>query len=356
MVIAIIGVLIALLLPAVQAAREAARRMQCSNNFKQHVIALHNYHDTQDGLPAAHAWLSPYKVSATATENDQMENEYWGPSFFILPFMEQTQLYENAVNEVKNYGSFVAQYNVQSLWNIVIPSVCCPSDSEVKKPAYTASPTARCSIVSCRGDVYARVDFYNNATALASNEYKGAQNRGVFGLFKFKSFASVVDGTSNTVVFSETVVSTAADDRTVKSGVLATYPAGGMASAYGASCFAQQNGNELLQPSGSVFNASYRGLRLGYGRIAISGFATVLPPNSPSCTPTDHNAGWSLYTATSYHTGGVNAGLLDGSVRFISNTINTGTLTNPQQLTGPSPYGVWGAYGTVDGGESQTLN
>jgi prepilin-type processing-associated H-X9-DG protein len=191
---------------------------------------------------------------------------------------------------------------------------------------------------------------------LASDEYKGAQNRGVFGLFKFKSFASIVDGTSNTVVFSETAVSIAADDRTVKSGVLATYPAGGMTSAYGASCFAQQSGNELLQPSGSVFNSSYRGLRFGDGRIAMSGFVTILPPNSPSCTPTDHNAGWSLYTATSYHTGGVNAGLLDGSVRFISNTINTETLTNPQQLTGPSPYGVWGAYGTIDGGESQTLN
>jgi prepilin-type processing-associated H-X9-DG protein len=286
-----------------------------------------------------------------------MEAELWGPSFFLLPFMEQTQLYENAVSEVKNHGSFMAQHNVQALWNIVVPSVCCPSDSEVKKPAYSiGTPTARSSIVSCRGDAYARVDFYNDTTALASNEYKGAQNRGVFGLFKFKSFASVVDGTSNTVVFSETAASSATDDRTIKSGVLATYTAGGMASAYGASCFAQQSGGDLLQPSGSTFHAAYRGMRFGNGRIAFSGFATILPPNSPSCTPTDHGAGWALYTATSYHTGGVNAGLLDGSVRFISNTINTGTLTNPQQLSGSSPYGVWGAYGTVDGGESQTLN
>jgi prepilin-type N-terminal cleavage/methylation domain-containing protein/prepilin-type processing-associated H-X9-DG protein len=355
-VIAIIGVLIALLLPAVQAAREAARRMQCSNNFKQHAIALHNYHDTQDGLPATRAWLNTHKVTATATETAQMSEEYWGPSFFILPFMEQTQLYENTINEVKNNGSFIYLHNVQALWNIVIPSACCPSDSEAKKPAYTAQPTARSSIVSCRGDIYARVEFYDDATLLAANEYKGGQNRGVFGVFKFKSFASIVDGTSNTVVFSETAVSIAMNDRTVKSGVLAFYTAGGMTSAYGASCFAQQNGNELLQPSGSAFNYSFRGLRFGDGRIAINGFATVLPPNSPSCTPNNQFSGWSLYTATSYHTGGVNAGLLDGSVRFISSTINTGILTNPQQLTGPSPYGVWGAYGTIDGGETQTLN
>jgi prepilin-type N-terminal cleavage/methylation domain-containing protein/prepilin-type processing-associated H-X9-DG protein len=357
-VIAIIGVLIAMLLPAVQAAREAARRMQCSNNLKQHALGLHNYHDTQDGLSAARAWLSPYKVTATATQNAQMANEYWGPSFFILPYIEQTQLYESAVNEIKNHGSFKKMYVTQALWNIVIPSVCCPSDSEVKKPAYTAgAPTARCSIISCRGDIFARVEFLNNTAALASNEYKGGQNRGVFGVFKFKSFASIVDGTTNTVVFSETAASTAANDRTVKSGILATYlPTGGMSSAYGALCFAQQSGNELLQPSGSTFGSSYRGFRFGDGRAAFSGFSTILPPNSPSCTPTNQTAGWALYTATSYHTGGVNAGLLDGSVRFISNTINTGTLTDLQQLTGPSPYGVWGVYGTIDGGESRTLD
>jgi prepilin-type N-terminal cleavage/methylation domain-containing protein/prepilin-type processing-associated H-X9-DG protein len=356
-VIAIIGVLIALLLPAVQAAREAARRMQCSNNFKQHSLALHNYHDIQDGLPAARNWLSPYKVSAIATDYAQMEVEYWSPSFFLLPFIEQTPLYESTVNTVKNYGAFIRSYNVQTLWNIVIPGVCCPSDGEAKKPAYTELyPSARSSIVSCRGDIYSRIEFYNSASLLATDEYKRGQNRGVFGVFKFKSFASVVDGTSNTVVFSETAASTAVDDRTVKSGILTKYATGGETSAYGASCFAQQSGGDLLQPSGSTFEASYRGLRFGDGRAAFGGFVTVLPPNSPSCSPSDHSAGWALYTATSYHTGGVNAGLLDGSVRFISNTIDTGTLTNPQQLSGSSPYGVWGAYGTVDGGESQTLN
>jgi hypothetical protein len=354
-VIAIIGVLIALLLPAVQAAREAARRMQCSNNFKQHALALHNYHDTQDGLPAARAWLSPNKVTATATELDQMNVEFWGPSFFLLPYMEQTQLYENAVSEVKNHGSYWQQYYVRALWDIVIPSICCPSDGEAKKPSHVAAyPQARCSIVSCRGDVYARIEFY--AAAVTSYEYTNAQNRGVFAPFKFKSFSAVTDGTSNTVVFSETATSASVNDRTVKSGVLATYPAGGMASAYGASCFAQQAGQELAQPSGGTFTASYRGNRFGDGRVSMSGFLTILPPNSPSCTPTDQTAGWSLYTVSSYHTVGVNAGLMDGSVRFISDTIYTGTLSTIQTLTGPSPYGIWGAYGTIDGGESLSVN
>ncbi|MDR2705441.1 MAG: DUF1559 domain-containing protein, partial [Planctomycetaceae bacterium] len=278
-----------------------------------------------------------------------------------LPYAEQVQLYERAVSEVKNNGYFTPLYNVQVLWNIVISSACCPSDAEVKKPAPTPTggspaPTARSSIISCRGDIFARIEFYDDSSALASNEFKGGQNRGVFGVFKFKSFASVVDGTSNTVVFSEAASSVTDSDRTVKSGVLTTYPAGGITSAYAASCFAQQNGSELLQPPSSTFKASYRGWRFGDGRMAFGGFSTILPPNSPSCTPSDHNGGWALYSVTSYHSGGVNVGLLDGSVRFISNTINTGTPTSLQQLTGPSPYGIWGAYGTIDGGESQTLN
>jgi len=57
----------------------------------------------------------------------------------------------------------------------------------------------------------------------------------------------------------------------------------------------------------------------------------------------------------SFHTGGVNAGFFDGSVRFISNTIHTGNLNLPAVRTGPSPYGVWGALGSPDGGESVTL-
>lgn len=113
------------------------------------------------------------------------------------------------------------------------------------------------------------------------------------------------------------------------------------------------NPGQLLESVGKT--ATYRGTRILDGRYAMGGFTAVLPPNSPSCTPTDHTAGWAVYSATSNHTGGVNVGLVDGSVTFVSETIDTGTLTLPQTLSGESTYGVWGAYGSINGGESKAF-
>jgi prepilin-type processing-associated H-X9-DG protein len=84
------------------------------------------------------------------------------------------------------------------------------------------------------------------------------------------------------------------------------------------------------------------------------GFNTILPPNGPSCT--EHRAGFPGYfTAQSFHSGGVNVALADGSVRFISETIDTGNLSAPHTGSGPSPYGVWGALGSKAGGEVVSL-
>jgi prepilin-type N-terminal cleavage/methylation domain-containing protein len=87
-VIAIIGILIALLLPAVQAAREAARRMQCSNNLKQIGLALHNYHDTHKSLPPG--WITILEPSG----RERPTYACWGWGALILPFVEQSALHE----------------------------------------------------------------------------------------------------------------------------------------------------------------------------------------------------------------------------------------------------------------------
>jgi prepilin-type processing-associated H-X9-DG protein len=88
------------------------------------------------------------------------------------------------------------------------------------------------------------------------------------------------------------------------------------------------------------------------GLAEVVGFNTVLPPNSPSGHER-HQAPAGIHSATSRHTGGVHALMADGAVRFISENINTGTLSAPSPDTtgGQSPYGVWGALGSKSGGE-----
>ena len=99
----------------------------------------------------------------------------------------------------------------------------------------------------------------------------------------------------------------------------------------------------------------------------MTGFATILPPNGPNCITAIPTGGWgglrnnrSIQPPSSFHTGGVNGALGDGSVRFISETIETGNLaTNPLPYVGnpgaASPFGTWGALGSINGGESVSL-
>jgi len=120
---------------------------------------------------------------------------------------------------------------------------------------------------------------------------------------------------------------------------------------------ALHNPHELTTPGPAANNTSGgRGRRMLYGEYYNSGFVTVLPPNSPSCAANNVTSdGWSIYSASSYHTGGVNVALFDGAVRFVTDTVDAGIATSAQDLVGPSPYGVWGAYGSINGGESRAL-
>ena len=139
-VIAIIAVLIALLLPAVQAAREAARRSQCTNNMKQIGLALHNYHQAVDRFPQGQSMSSssknpngPYGGYAGWTE--------WGPLAEMLPYMEQTPIY-NSINFFFPGGVYYGGYANCTAWSKVINSFCCPSDSQVAFGG--ATPRDRC--------------------------------------------------------------------------------------------------------------------------------------------------------------------------------------------------------------------
>jgi prepilin-type processing-associated H-X9-DG protein len=108
---------------------------------------------------------------------------------------------------------------------------------------------------------------------------------------------------------------------------------------------------------GSVQSASSwpRGRYWAWGVPSVTGFMTILPPNSANCWTNPGCGGWftcgGVFSAQSYHRGGVNVCMADGSGRFIANTIDTGNLTVTASGTAASPYGVWGALGTRASGE-----
>ncbi len=348
-VIAIIGILIALLLPAVQAAREAARRMQCTNNLKQFGIGLHNYHDVLNGFPAARSHFGKNQNLNTGASV-----ETWGSVTLLLPFMEQQAVYDEVMNKIKN-NNYIAPY--QWLCSTSGPSISmwyCPSDGAAS--GFADSNYRKCSYLTCRGDAVQRTEYwsgvYTNTTYMSV--YDAAARRAGFHPFRWQSMAGITDGTSNTIAMSETVTSTGNSDRHVKSGM-----AGYGTTSVPSSCLAKIDTSDpnFLTTSGVTLGYSYRGARGGDGRLTMAGFQTVLPPNSPSCSPNTHEAGWQIMSATSNHTGGVNAVLFDGSVRFISETVDCGQVgtAHVTPISGKSISGVWGAMGSTDGGETVTL-
>jgi len=118
-VIAIIAVLIALLLPAVQQAREAARRSQCKNNLKQLGLAMHNYADVHNGLPMA-------GVSSTAG-GTYVGRDSWGYFHRILPYLEQTAVYNSLDQNLRPNGTENVNYAIRSNF---FTAALCPSDSK----------------------------------------------------------------------------------------------------------------------------------------------------------------------------------------------------------------------------------
>ena len=372
-VIAIIGMLIALLLPAVQAAREAARRMQCANNLKQMALALHNYHDVNDGFPSR-----AMKVYT---------HHHWGPVYPLLPFFEQGAAYDTITADLtttraSNVGHTYDATMSDVFLKLVINTLCCPSDGTATKidgvtstAGYHAS--AGSNIMFSMGDVACENNrVSSNITNYSPRADSGMMhNRALFGMeYTSHSLASVTDGTSNTVMLSEAVASPDMTNVTTGPDVLR----GGVSSVAtsDATNIGNNSGSVMLLTAGNCLakkidatrisnpTRSLRGRIMLSGVASICGFNTILPPNSPSCSrmPNTNVGYWGIYSATSNHPGGVNVVLCDGSGRFMSDTIDCGNYngsypsvgTNNYYL-GQSPYGVWGALVTIGAGESKTL-
>ncbi|MGN6133875.1 MAG: DUF1559 family PulG-like putative transporter [Aureliella sp.] len=332
-VIAIIGILVGLLLPAVQAAREAARRMQCTNQLKQFGLALHNYADANKRFPAG--------SGGPATSSNRL-NAMVG----LLPFVEETALY-NLVSSVNTFGATTYQPFGANPWDqnfdlwgsqFQVKGMNCPSDAPVgdsRGGRWAGGVAATTSYSFCQGD---HVTGAGNQTAY--------QRRGMFGFRSYVGFQQLTDGTSNTMAISERCFPKGARSvfgHTVESLVgLQTNPS---------LCLAQADrASRQFLPSAKLSTYVTGGTRAYDGMPIYTGFNAILPPNSPSCVIGNINT-VGVMTAQSWHSGGVNVVFGDGSVRFITETIDAGLSSAPESLSGISPYGVWGALATINGGE-----
>ncbi len=328
-VIAIIGVMVGLLLPAVQAAREAARRMSCGNNLKQMGLAMHNYESTYKKLPHAGQRDADFSVQAR-----------------VLPYIEQSGLYEALDFSLPafsgGFSSKVPHAKLRAAFETPVPTFLCPSD-----------PAPNKTLVTVSGTDYA----YGGINYLASYGSNRKQNYdfnwitdGPFNAVRSMPFSHLLDGLANTVLMSETVRSDG-PDQTLALGTLpprpyrltlngssgvnsATQPAQGMAATGSPwTPFVDSSGyigNANVSAIWNQFN-SWRGgsspaLR-GRGQSwAFSGAINsltngYLPPNSPTPDVVTHWTGY--FAPRSYHTGGAHLLFADGSIHFLTDSTDT---------------------------------
>ncbi len=361
-VIAIIGVLIALLLPAVQAAREAARRMQCTNNLKQIGLAVHNYHDTYNSLPAlasgphgtAHGWEFQSTLSIHGT---------------LLPFLELGNVFdmikegwENPSGYQGSPSNVTYEYRSWPQYSVIIPAFSCPSDGKASQlsPVFTES----------QGGLTQTNYMVSWGDASYSTAEHARSKRGPFASkLLFNSISVIEDGLSNTAIFSEAVIGAERSGNQIKGNIRSEMTTSSETDLVPVTC--RSFASDPYTFTGTAA-ASCRGDFALAWHAAITGFTTVLPPNSISCI----SAGWiadnGFHSATSHHQGGVNVALGDGAVRFVADTINcegqsynpfsdqannynAGGWFNSWEPAGMSPYGVWGALGSRNGGETVSL-
>ncbi len=312
-VITIIGILIALLLPAVQAAREAARRGQCTNNLKQLALAMHNYHTAYNTFPR-NGWggtdwglastLNYYRISA---------------NICILPYLEQQALYDRFAGS----RDFMALYSGPAQESVA--AFLCPSARRFSKGNVTSWTGPGTNYGWCSGSSV-RTAFGGGVTTF----------NGMFNLYAEVSIAEVRDGLSTTIMASE-LLSGDGDSTTATYPFDIFYPTGGD-SPY--TSVANQHfpteaelaaiGTACRTPAGE---RSENGSLWAWYAHSQSLLNTAAPPNwtYPSCGGTccpggAHDWGYGIIPPRSMHPGGVNVAMGDASVRFIVNTVNTLTF------------------------------
>jgi prepilin-type N-terminal cleavage/methylation domain-containing protein/prepilin-type processing-associated H-X9-DG protein len=306
-VIAIIAILIGLLLPAVQKVREAAARTKCANNLKQIGLAVHGYHDVNNGVPPQ----ATYNIGSTFSG--------YSVHARILPYLE--------LGNLANRIDFLVGYAAQ-------PEVCRTPINLYRCPSDPKSGTRFDGGIEFAPTNYG----FNIGTWLGLDQLTARGGDGAFGYNMTHNFSAITDGLSTTLC--------AAD---VKSFTPALLDGGNPAAPF----TPPPNSPSQVVAYGGTFDPDYCHTQWVTGRTLQSGLTVTFPPNtqvlyttsgitydvdwtSARIGPNNPRQSYRVVTSRSFHSNGVNALLMDGSVRFVTNSI---------------PMMTWRALGTRAGGE-----
>jgi prepilin-type N-terminal cleavage/methylation domain-containing protein len=387
-VVSIIGLLAALLLPAVNSAREASRRAMCKSNLRQLAVATLNYETLHRVLPGA--GLGVYLPRVTGSGIQHVEGR-WSGFAAILPQLEQTELFEkiatgysdaNAINGVADagpYGYRRATNTYLGPRNVTyhpamtqVPVLRCPSDPGKKTSALAASGLARTNYGFCFGD---------NQRGVQSVDVNEDHVRGMFCMGIQYSLTAARDGQSHTIMFGEisspsTTISAPTAPVLIENGKANGHLHIGLSNSADPLKGIDVKRCQEKRVDDRYILSNYllptRGIGWLDAGIGFSGFSTILGPNQAQCVR-NGNTGFEdgIYSSGSYHREGVHVAILDASVSWFSNDIDTshpdstatvseyyapgrtdlGGWRQTSNWNSPSPFGVWGAMGTRAEGE-----
>lgn len=356
-VLVIIALIAGLVFPSIQASREAARRTACTNQLKRLGVALQQYHDAHNTLPGhKYGPGAQNRISAFT---------------MLLPLLG----HENVYNEIVE-----AKWQVAWRKEKVGPDgkpVLDEEEKQIPGPYCTMIPEFLCPTDP---NGYDRVPFllgYNNYVFSHGDWITGQDEkfgRGAFVPGAWVKYEDVADGLSNTLAMSERCTCPMRDPAIYSAEIRGDAEKGiqevpekvstkggvrlDMSEAISENLEKQDAGLCWKTAEGDYFvgdeniiriNRAWAGGRWADGMHFFTATNTIMPPNGPSCATRGNDQSPLLAPPTSYHITGVNALMLDGQVRFIFNNIDCGgDYTGKKCLKeGPSPFGVWGALGSI---------